>query len=131
MVKHTQRTRTDSELITLRKQLKEGQREVTQAGEKARIELEKRKIRKQLILLKHPRKVALARRLKRGLKITGKKVGTSLIKQGKLIAAQQERDRRLEVAREKMLSKPIKIKKSKKKKSSNAGRDFDPFRLDF
>lgn len=131
MGKHTQR---DAELETLRRQLREGEKQVKRAEKKSQIEFEKSRIRKQLLLLKHPRKIALARRLGKGLKITGKKVGKAFLKQGRLIAAQQERDRRLQNAREKILTKPIKIRKSKKKRvSSNnlgVGR-FDLTRLDF
>ncbi|KKL80431.1 hypothetical protein LCGC14_2004820 [marine sediment metagenome] len=130
MVKHTQRTRTDDELKNLQRQLREGERKVKRAEDITQIEFEKRKIRKQLLLLKNPRKVALARRLGRGFKITGKKVGKALIKQGKLISEQQERDRRLSTAREKTLSRPVKIRKSKKKKGSNPN-VFDPFELNF
>ncbi len=125
----------DKELELLRKQLAEGQSKVKLAETKAGIEIEKSKIRKELILLKHPKKIALAKRLGRGFKVTGRKVGTALIKQGKLIAAQQERDRRIEVAREKILSKPVKVRKSKKKKrvsSNNLGvGGFDLTRLEF
>ena len=125
----------DKELELLRKQLAEGQSKVKLAETKAGIEIEKSKIRKELILLKHPKKIALAKRLGRGFKVTGRKVGTALIKQGKLIAQQQERDRRIEVAREKIISKPVKVRKSKKKKrvsSNNLGvGGFDLTRLEF
>ncbi len=124
------RKRRDEELKILRRQLREGERQVTREQEKTQIELEKSKIRKQLLLLRNPRKVALARRLGKGFRITGKKIGKALIKQGRLISEQKERDRRLITAREKSLSKPVKIRKSKKKKSSNAN-VFDPFNLDF
>lgn len=120
----------DKELEELRKQLAEGQIKVKRAEEKSNIELEKARIRKELILLKHPKTVALGRRFGRGLKVTGKRVGSALIKQGKLIAAQQERDRRLEVAREKMLSRKVKVRKGKKKGTpSQIG--LSPFDLGF
>lgn len=129
MTKHTQK---DAELERLRKQLAEGQEKVRTAEAKAGIEIEKSKIRKQLILLKHPKKIALARRLGRGFKITAGKTGKALIKQGRLIATQQERDRRLEVAREKMFGKKVKVRKSKKKKRVGSNNQmFDLTRLDF
>ena len=122
----------DKELEELRKELKAGQEKVRTAEAKAGIEIEKSKIRKQLILLKHPKKIALARRLGRGFKITAGKTGKALIKQGRLIAAQQERDRRLEVAREKMFGKKVKVRKSKKKKRVGSNNQmFDLTRLDF
>ena len=131
MGKHTQR---DGELEQLRRELREGEKEVRRASERTQIELQKSKIRKQLLLLRNPRKVALTRRLGRGFKVTGKKIGKTLLKQGRLISEQQERDRRLEVARGKRVSKPVKIRKSKKKKvsSNNLGvGGFDLTRLDF
>ncbi len=122
----------DKELEELRKELKAGQEKVRTAEAKAGIEIEKSKIRKQLILLKHPKKIALARRLGRGFKITAGKTGKALIKQGRLIATQQERDRRLEVAREKMFGKKVKVRKSKKKKRVGSNNQmFDLTRLDF
>ena len=120
----------DIELEKLRRELAAGKEKVEQAEAKAEIQLEKTQIRKQLILLKHPKKIALAKRFGRGFKVTGKKVGTALIKQARLIEAQQERDRRLDVARERMLSRPVKVRKGKKKKSSRE-KEFNPFALDF
>lgn len=133
MSKHTGKKRMDNELEKLRRELKAGRKRVSESQEKANIEIEKSQIRKKLLLLRHPKKVALAQRFGRGFKVTGKKVGQTLIKQGKLIAAQQERDRRLEVARVKILSKPVKVRKSKKTKSSSqmGVGGFDLTRLDF
>ncbi len=122
----------DKELEKLRRELAAGEEKVRIAEAKADIQIEKSGLRKKLLLLKHPKKIALAKRFGRGFKVTGKKVGTALIKQGRLIAAQQERDRRLDVAREKMLSRPVKVRKGKKKKRiSNNDRGFNPLDFDF
>lgn len=123
----------DKELEELRRQLAAGQKKVRREESKVDIEFKKSKLRKQLFLLKHPKKVALAKRFGRGLKVTAKKIGIALVKQGRLIAAQQERDRRLEVARTKTFGKPVRIRKGKKKKriSNNNAGGFDPFKIDF
>ena len=68
-------------------------------------------MRREIFLLKNPKKIEFAKRFGRGLKITGRKVGSALIKQGKLIAAQQERDRRLEIARGRMRKRKVKVRK--------------------
>ncbi len=107
----------DKKLERLRKELALGEAQVKQEQERADIEVQKSQLRRKLVLLKNPKKVALARKFKAGFKSTAKTIGRSLLKQGKLISAQQERDRRLDVAREKQLVKVPKSRKRKKLKS--------------
>lgn len=106
----------DKELEKLRKELAAGEARVKKEEEKANIEAQKSQLRRKLILLKNPKKVAFARKIKTGLKATGKVIGKGILKQGRLIAAQQERDARLESAREKQFGKIPKARKSKKGK---------------
>ena len=101
----------DKELENLRKQLASRKRILRQVQFKYTIEQEKTRLRKEIFLLKHPKKIELAKRFGRGLKITGRKVGSALIKQGKLIAQQQERDRRLEIARGRMRKRKVNVRK--------------------
>ena len=95
----------DIELKRLRKQIAEQRRKLAKQQEIVKTQEQKRILRKELALLKSPTKRTaskLGKRLGRGLKITGKKVGKALLKQARLIQEQQERERRAQLKLKKL-----------------------------
>jgi len=81
--------------------------------------LERKKLETELKELKNPsirKRRELFKRLGRGLKITGKKVGRAIRKQAILIKEQQERDNRTALRQNKKIRIPKKRKKMRKKK---------------
>lgn len=99
----------DRELKKLRKELATEKKKFKIVRTKADIELEKRRLKKELFLLKNP----TVSRIGRGFKVLGKKAGKGIARQAVLIKERQEREA-----------------KRPKKKGGITG-DFDPFRLDF
>ncbi len=118
----------DLELSRLRKQIAEERRKLAKQQQIGKTQEEKRILKKELAFLKSPsRRITskLGRRLGRGLKITGKKVGKALLKQVRLIQEQQERERRVQLKLKKLQIKTsrkqpklilVQRKKSSKKK---------------
>lgn len=95
----------DIELNRLRKQIAEQRRKLAKQQEIVKTQEQKRILRKELALLKSPTRRTtskLGKRLGRGLKITGKKVGKALLKQARLIQEQQERERRAQLKLKKL-----------------------------
>ncbi len=108
----------DIELKKLRKELAASRQKIKVARSKADIEIEKRRIKRELFLLRNPKKVIFAKDAGKALKRTGKIVGTAVLKQARLIKAQQERDARIAQAREQRFKpKKIKVRKSPRKTS--------------
>ena len=100
----------DKELASLRRQLAVSKKKSKIVKAKFDIESEKRKLKKELFLLKNP----TAARLGRGFKVLAKGAGKIIIKQGRLI---KERD--------------VQESKRRGKKKGFATSDFDPLKLDF
>ena len=101
----------DRELESLRRQLAVSKQKSKIVKARFDVESEKRKIKKELFLLKNP----TVSRLGRGFKVLAKGAGKAILKQGKLIQERQmQEDRR-----------PTR----KKRGSSVSG--FDPLKLDF
>ena len=100
----------DKELADLRRQLAVSKKKAKIVKAKFDIESEKRKLKKELFLLKNP----TAARLGRGFKVLAKGAGKALIKQGRLI---KERD--------------VQESKRKGKKKGFAASEFNPLKLDF
>jgi len=114
----------DKELEKLRREVEErrekAQRFKKRSDKVIENEILKRKLRRELFILKNPKKVLFALRAKRGFLKTGKIVGKAAIAQGRLIKAQQERDDRLMRARSQIKPK-VKIRKTKKRIQRNGG----------
>lgn len=115
----------DKELSSLRKELaaRKAQVSKTQKQRMAREQIarEKKLLRRELILLKNPKKIAFAKKAARGFKKTSIRVGKATLKQARLIKEQQERDDRLFEAKAKFAKRKGKkvtkrIKKPKKLK---------------
>ncbi len=124
----------DIELKRLRKQIAKEREKLSKQQEITKIQDEKIKLRRELVLLKSPAKRGfskLSRRFGRGLKVTSKKVGKVLLKQGRLIQEQQERENRAQSKPETLRVKSGQ-RKSKKKKRSPVQREVGIFgNLDF
>ena len=100
----------DRELASLRRQLAVSKKKAKIVQVKFDIESEKRKLKKELFLLKNP----TASRIGRGFKVLAKGAGKALLKQGRAI---KERD--------------IQESKRRGKKKGFGVSDFDPLKLDF
>ena len=100
----------DKELASLRRQLAVSKKKAQIVKARFDIESEKRKLKRELFLLKNP----TVSRLGRGFKVLAKGAGKIIIKQGRLI---KERD--------------IQESKRKGKKKGFGVSDFDPLKLDF
>ncbi len=115
---------TDRELKSLRKKIDIERAKIRLGQQKRDLILQESRMRRELFLLQNPRKTEFGKRIGRGLKITGRKVGGALIKQGRLISQQQERDRRLDEARRVRERRPIKVRKIKRTSRGDFGPDI-------
>ena len=99
----------DRELEKLRRELARSKQRTKIERTKLDIELEKRKIKKELFILKNP----TVSRVGRGLKILGKKAGGVISRQAVLIKERQERETKI----------------GKKRRTKSQG--FDPLDFNF
>ena len=111
----------DKELESLRRQLAVSKQKSKIVKARFDVESEKRKIKRELFLLKHSKAlrigggaIKVGTRFGRGFKILAKGTGKAILKQGRLIKERQ-----------------IQESKRKGKKKSFGVRDFDPLALDF
>ena len=113
----------DRELERLKKEIAQEKKKFQQQSNIAKKIKLKQELKRELFELKNPKKFTLGRRLKKGLKITGGKFGKAILKQGRLIKEQQEREQHRE-------RKHKRLPKLTKKRKSSGG--FNPFgELDF
>lgn len=129
----------DKELQKLRIEIEEEKKEIRKLQMMARTSEEKTQLRRELFLLKNPTArtaVSLGKRFARGGKVVSKKVGGFLMKQGKLIADQQERERRIQdnfakrpkiITRKKTKFKTKKIKRRVMRKQPIRKRTLETF----
>lgn len=129
----------DKELRKLRREIEEEKKEIRRLQLRARTTKEKTQLKRELFLLKNPTArtaVDIGKRFARGGKIVSKKVGGFLVKQGKLIAEQQERERRIEenfakrpkiITKKKTKFKVKKIKRTPLKKRTIKKRSLETF----
>ena len=82
----------DKELEKLQLEIAKEKDSLARQVKIAKSQQEKKRLKRELLFLKNPKKVALGRSFGRGFKILGKKVGKTLIKQAQLIKEQQLRE---------------------------------------
>jgi|TARA_R100000049_G_C1893469_1_gene45754 hypothetical protein len=124
----------DKELERLKREIAEEKREIRKVQVRSKAGDEKRKLQRELFLLKNPTiktAIGVGQRFKRGGKILAKKAGVAFVKQAKLIKAQQEREARAadSLAKRKKIITPgkTKFKKRKIKKRSLSKSPLDDF----
>ncbi len=119
----------DKELERLKREITQERLKVKRQSNIAKQINVKKVLKRELFELQNPRKFTLARRLKRGFKIGAKKVGKGLLKQGRLIKEQQERDTKVTKSIQRVRKTKRLPKLTKKRKSSGGASFFAP--LDF